>query len=99
MTKQISLFGRRAFLSDKDIMVAKGAHGAGDADSPPIVIPGAKDIVALWDDFVADTGAIGAWNRLDGDTGGKSTAALVAGTNGLLRFTTTADNDPQPANV
>src|SRR3990167_8309619 len=94
MTKQVSLHGKRACLTKDDILVGRGGIAAGGDDKPTIVLPGAPDTVAVFEDFLTDmsgtaaldTGAAGQFFLARcTDTGVKG--ALVAGTNGVFRIT------------
>jgi len=49
VTKQVSLHGKRAFLTKEDILVARNAVAAGGDDKPTIVLPGSPDTVAVFD--------------------------------------------------
>jgi len=85
VTKQVSIHGKRVFISTNDQLVARNGFVAGGDDKPSIVLPGSPDTTALFDDFHGDV--IGAeWTVLDGDTGTNGTATVVAGTNGILRL-------------
>lgn len=82
-TKQVSLHGRKAYLSPNDLLVSR-AHASGSEDKPLVIIPGAHDIVAQFDDFVGDL--VGdEWAYVESDTGysGVNTTA----TNGIFRIT------------
>ena len=95
-TKQVSLHGRRLFLTKEDQLVAKGGIVAGQEDGPSIVFP-APDRVAIFDDFhggahgtgAADTGQAGLYFLVKcTDTGLKTSLAATA--NGVLRITSSA---------
>src|SRR3990167_4339517 len=115
VTKQVSLHGKRAFLTKEDILVGRGGIAAGGDDKPTIILPGSPDTVAVFDDFLvnplvgvgaaldtgagvvaakgsvllADTGLAGSYFLAKcTDTGVKG--ALVAGTNGVFRITSSA---------
>ena len=95
-TKQVSLHGRRLFLTRKDELVSKGGFVAGQEDGPSIAYP-SPDRVALFDDFltgaqgtgVADTGQAGLYFLAKcTDTGVKGRLAATA--NGVFRVTSSA---------
>lgn len=79
-----SILGFKAFVTPDDVVVSKGAFGTGGEGEPSIVLPGSRDIVAVFDDFLGDTLA-DEWNAVEGDTG--NSQAVVAGTNGIHRLT------------
>ena len=89
VTKQVSLHGKRAYVTKDDQVVGRGGIVAGGEGKPAIVFPG-PDTVAIFDDFFTD-------HNIIGDTGlgqfwldtGSATAAHVAGTNGVHRITPT----------
>ncbi len=58
LQKQVSLHGRRAFVTSDDILCGQGGLAAGGAGKPTIVFPG-PDIVAVFDDFLGDKGGLG----------------------------------------
>ena len=97
--KQVSLHGRRVYLTEENMLVAKNAIGTGGDAAPSVILPGSPTHVAVWEDFLtdmgmgtvnaaADTGAAGqSFITRKGDTG--ITGVLVAGTNGVFRFGST----------
>lgn len=96
VTKQVSLHGKRAYISKDDFLVSSNAHASGGDGKPAIVLPGSPDTTAIFDDFYAgvgadltgDTGTAGQYFiTRKGDTG--TTGLLTAGTNGVFRFTPT----------
>lgn len=96
VTKQVSLHGKRAFISPHDQVVARNGFVAGGDDKPAIVLPGSPDTTAIFDDFYAgvgadltgDTGTAGQYFiTRKGDTG--TTGLLATGTSGIFRFTPT----------
>lgn len=96
-TKQVSLHGKRSYITPDDKTVAKSAFVSGGEASignkgGSIVLPGSPDTVALFDDFLGDTGELD-WTSVNGDTGvaGAGTVKKVTGTGGVLRITTSAD--------
>lgn len=84
-TKQVSLHGRKVYLSPNDLLVARG-YATGSEDKPLVNVPGSHDIVALFEDFLGDTGAHD-WTFTQGDTGTGNTGVVVSGTNGVFRLT------------
>jgi hypothetical protein len=91
-TKQKSLWGPKAYISPNDMLVSRNVVGTGGEGKPRIVMPGSHDTVALFDDFLGDTGAFD-WTTVNGDTGvaGVGSVAKVTGAGGVLRITTSAD--------
>ena len=96
VTKQVSLHGKRAYLTPDDQIVAKNGFAAGGDGKPAIVLPGSPDTTAIFDDFYAgvgadltgDTGTAGQYFiTRKGDTG--TTGLITAGANGVFRFTPT----------
>jgi hypothetical protein len=95
VTKQVSLHGKRAYLTKDDQVVARNGFVAGGDAKPAIVLPGSPDTVAIFDDFLGDTGRplrAGTdfnWRVLDGDTGTDtgSNVVIAPGTSGILRIT------------
>jgi hypothetical protein len=91
---QKSLHGVKAFIDRHDILFGRGAIATGGREKPMVVLPGSPDVVALWDDFVGDTGRAlrgntdNFWHVLDGDTGTDtgSNVRIVAGTSGIMRI-------------
>lgn len=85
VTKQVSLHGKRAFITPDDQLAARNGHVAGGDDKPSIVFP-SPDTVAQFDDFTGDTGnATACWQYVEGDTG--MSGAVVTATNGIYRIT------------
>lgn len=82
-------------LSKDDQTVSKNGFVAGGDGTPAIVLPGNPDTVAIFDDFVGDTGrpfranTDPYWRAIDGDTGTDtgSNIVQVPGTSGILRLT------------
>jgi hypothetical protein len=91
-TKQKSLWGPKAYISPNDTLVSRNVFGTGGEGKPRIVMPGSHDTVALFDDFLGDTGELD-WTAVNGDTGvaGVGSVVKVTGTGGVLRITTSAD--------
>jgi hypothetical protein len=91
-TKQVSKHGNRLYISPNDMTVSRNAFGAGGEGKPRIVLPGSPDTVAIFDDFLGDTGLMD-WTSVTGDTGvaGAGSVAKVTGAGGVLRITTSAD--------
>lgn len=92
-TKQVSLHGRKAFLTRDDKLAVKGGFVAGGEEGPNVEFP-SPDTVALFDDFLtgahgtgaADTGQAGTFFLAKcTDTGVKG--ALVDGASGIFRIT------------
>ena len=88
--KQVSVHGRRAYVTPHNQLAAANGFVAGGIDKPAIVLPGAPDTVAMFQDFLSvidDTGAPfpgGGFRAVVGDTGhGFNTPT---GTNGILRL-------------
>ena len=104
LIKQVSLHGRRLYLSVSDKLVSKGAFASGGESSigrqgGSVVLPGSPDTVALFDDFLAsDTGQLGGWSRVnaDVDTGASNAVSRLSVTNGVMRasFQGTPVNSP-----
>ena len=92
VTKQVSLHGKRAFVSKDDQLVGRNGFVAGGDDKPSIVFP-SPDTVALFDDFLGDLVA-DEWAFVKGDTGTVTTGAIQAGTGGVFRLT----NESTPLN-
>lgn len=87
-----SLFGLKAGVSKDDQVIGRNGFVAGGNDKPAIVLPGSPDTVAVFDDFLGDTGrplnagTDGKWRALNGDTGGTATVNIEPGTGGILRI-------------
>lgn len=88
-TKQVSLHGKRAFISKDDQIVARNGFVAGGDDKPSITFP-SPDTVASFEDFITttyDTGPPiggGLFKQVTGDTGNGS--ATRAATGGVFRL-------------
>jgi hypothetical protein len=89
--KQVSIHGHRAYVTDRDMLAGRGGIMAGGIDKPAVVLPGAPDTVALFEDFLGtwdDTGKPMPGSGLRavvGDTGHTSNI-LDTGTNGVYRL-------------
>lgn len=99
-TKQVSLHGRKVYLSPNDTLVARGQVGTGGEDKPRVLLPGSNDTVSLFDDFLGDTGEFD-WTSVSGDTGTATDDAVgvVTGTNGVARVATSASAVLAPSAV
>lgn len=96
VTKQVSLHGKRVFVTIDDQLAARNGFVAGGDDKPSIVLPGSPDTTAIYEDFHGDdltgddTGKPlfgGPFRALVGDTG--HTNDKQAGTNGVFRLLST----------
>ena len=93
-TKQVSIHGKRVYVSPHDEVVARGGLASGGDDKPLINVPGSDAVVSMFEDFLdADTGMLGldgenGWVKL-GDTGGTITFPVT--TNGIARLTVTGN--------
>lgn len=93
--KQVPLHGRRAYVTKDDQVGARNSFVTGGVGKPAIVLPGSPDTVAIFDDFISDTGrgfrtnTDMHWRIIDGDTGTDtgSNVRIQAGTSGVLRIT------------
>lgn len=82
-------------LSKDDQIIGRNGFVAGGEEKPGIVLPGSPDTVAVFDDFIGDTGrAIRGntdelWRAIDGDTGTDTGSNIVVtpATGGVLRIT------------
>jgi len=88
-TKRHSIHGQEVYDTTDDQLVAKGGFVAGGQKSVGnkggnIVLPGAPDTVAYFDDFLGDLIA-DEWNYAEADTG-HDAAAVRAQTNGVVRL-------------
>jgi len=100
ITKQVSLHGKRAYVSKDNQVGARNGFVAGGVGKPAIVLPGSPDTVAIFDDFLGDTGRAlrgntdRLWRVLDGDTGNDtgSNVTLVPGTSGIMRIAISSTN-------
>lgn len=92
ITKQVSLHGKRAFVSPEDLLVGRAGVASGGDGVPSVVIPGASRYTAVFEDFLGDTGAVvpDGLKVLEGDTGAGSASAITLGTNGVFRLYKTA---------
>lgn len=93
--KQVSLHGKRAFITNDDRLAGRNGFVAGGDDKPAIVYP-SPDTVAVFEDFTgpgnqaADTGVPlhqGFVRRVAGDTGHHATT--IAGASGVFQLFTT----------
>lgn len=92
--RQVSLHGKRAYITEHDEFVAYNAIATGGVDRPSVVLPGSPSTVAIFDDFLGDTGRpfrAGTdyhWRVLDGDTGTDtgSNVYMTPATSGILRI-------------
>jgi hypothetical protein len=91
-TKQVSLHGKRAYVTTRDQVAGRGGFVAGGDDKPSIAYP-APDVVATFTDFIgytqtADTGVPisngGGFGLATGDTGHAN--GFQAVTNGVFRI-------------
>jgi hypothetical protein len=88
---------RRALgLSPDDQVVGQAGFVAGGDGKPAIVLPGAPDTVAYFDDFLGDL-VRDEWNYVEGDTG--SSGAIQAATNGVFRLLGSSTDAAAPASV
>ncbi len=90
---QKSLHGIKAFVGPNNILFGRNAIATGGREKPMVVLPGSADTVAIWDDFIGDTGIstrtnTGNWRVLDGDTGTDtgSNVFVTPGVGGVLRI-------------
>jgi len=93
--RQVSLHGSRAYLTKDDQIGAAGGFvgGGGMPGRASIALPGSPDIVALFDDFVGDTGRSldntdPTWRIFKADTG--AVVSIRNSTGGVLRLATGA---------
>lgn len=98
--KQATIFGRRAFLTKDDYLVGRSGVATGGEGKPGIVLPGAYDTVALFEDFLGDL-VPDEWIVGSSDTGQTATGVLatsaVSATNGVFRMTSSATSTQTPA--
>jgi hypothetical protein len=88
-TKQVSLHGRRAYITPDDNLVAKNAVVTGGEDKPCVVVPGSHDTVALFDDFLGDL--VGdEWAFVESDTGFSGVNTTMVG--GVFRISGSETN-------
>jgi len=80
--------GRRAFVGNRDEIVAGGGFVAGQEDGPQVNLPGNPDAAVMFEDFI---GVNPVMSALAGDTGHGS--GLVAGTGGIYQLFTTQSGD------
>ena len=92
--KQVSLHGNRAFITQRDTLVGRGAIATGGEDKATIILPGGVETVAQFDDFLGDVLA-DEWNYVEPDTG--HTGAINAQTNGVFRINLSATATATPA--
>lgn len=101
VTKQVSLHGKRAYLTKDDMLVGRNAIATGGVDKPTVILPGSPDTVALWEDFLYDTGYDGIlrantaqWRVAEADTGNDTGTdiKLVPATNGVARMNISTTN-------
>src|SRR3990167_7716571 len=95
-TKQVSLHGKRVYLTPEDILVARNAMATGGDDKPSVVVPGSHDTVALFDDFLGDLVA-DEWAYVEADTG--YSGVIQTGTGGVFRITGSETNGVAPTDV
>jgi hypothetical protein len=92
LSKLKSVLGRSLWLAEENHVVAKDGFAAGGDGKPSILIPGNPDYVAVFDDFLGDTGrdlTLGTdanWRIVDDDTGATSKPVITNLTGGVLRF-------------
>lgn len=96
VTKQVSLHGRRAFLTDDNQLAAKEGFVAGGPVGEPAIYFPSPNLAALFDDFLGDVVA-DEWNAVEGDTG--MAQAIQAGTGGVYRLIGTNTPTPAPGGV
>lgn len=100
--KQVSIHGKRAYLTEKRLVseagfVAGGENSEGTNIGGDVVLPGSPRHVAIFDDFIGDTGTQGngGWRFVKGDTGTVSVGGMITGTNGVYRIS----SEPTPLNA
>ena len=91
MSKKTSIHGKHVYTTHSNQLVGRSSVGSGGEGKPKITLPGSPDTVAIWDDFLNDTGrpldgTDYNWRVLDGDTGAVATVGVVPGTSGILRM-------------
>lgn len=94
LTQQKSIHGRKAYITKDNQLVSMNGFASGGLGKPGIVLPGSVDTVAIFDDFIGDTGrpirgnTDPHWRLVDGDTGTDtgSDVHLTPGTSGILRI-------------
>lgn len=70
-------------ITKDDQVIARSGYATGGEDKPAIVLPGAHDTVALFDDFLGDL--VGdEWAYVEADTG--INGAIAQATNGVFRI-------------
>jgi hypothetical protein len=99
--KQKSLWGLKAYISPDNLLVSRGAIGTGGEGKPRIVLPGASDTVAEFDDFLGDALAT-RWIEGSSDTGQANSTGILAtsavgATNGLYRMSSSVTSTQTPA--
>lgn len=106
-TKMLKSIHRRILgITKDDFILAKRGYAAGGERKPTIMLPGSPDTVAIWDDFIGDTGRDLSsntdpyWRLINGDTGAHDTGTNQAsvdvkpGTSGIVRITN--GTNPKP---
>lgn len=83
VTQKWSGHGSELFTTHDEQVAGRNGFVAGGKDKPSIVFP-SPDTVAVFEDFLGDTGELGGFTRVSGDTGfsGSKTSA----TNGVYRL-------------
>lgn len=87
VTKQVSLHGKRAFITPDDQLAAKNGFVAGGDGKPAIVLPGSPDTTAIFEDYQRNDTGPHLISVLTTDTGNAN--SLQAGTNGVFRLFST----------
>lgn len=97
-TKQVSLHGRRAYLTRDSELVGRGGLATGGEGKPSHHYP-SDDIVSFTEDFL-DTGGTGTYFYYStGDTGTASSVAQLSATNGVVRLQSEATPLNAPTEV
>lgn len=96
ITKQVSIHGRRLWISDKDQTSAKAGYVAGGDDTPSVAVGFSEGYSQMADDFHGPT-LDGKWSSVEGDTG--HTQAIAAVVNGVLRMTNSGSAGATPTEV
>lgn len=104
--KQVSVHGKRAYVTpDSEIVARKGFVAGGEMSigrqGGNVVLPG-PNVVAVFEDFLGDTGIGSAngpmgWSYVEADTGGSMTGKIVSATNGVFRMTSSSQAGIQDA--
>jgi len=84
-TKQVSKHGVRQYITPGDNTVSRNAFGTGGEGVPGVIVPGAHNTVAFFDDFLGDL-LRDEWAVVTGDTGTVSTRALTTASGGVFRI-------------